>query len=135
MSAETITAKGSFSVKTTNTGEVSKIGETSLGKFFVQKTFAGDLQGTSEFHMHTAGSDSGAAAYVAIEVVTGTLHGRSGSFVLMHRGTMTKTSQQLSIIIAPELATGELKGLEGTFTINFVGKDHFYVMEYSIPNS
>jgi hypothetical protein len=27
------------------------------------------------------------AGYVAIERVTGTLHGRTGSFVLQHRGT------------------------------------------------
>lgn len=128
----TITAKGSFTVKTTPAGEATKVGETSLGKFLVQKVFSGDLQGTSEFHMHTAGSDSGAAAYVAIEVVTGTLNGKTGSFALMHSGTMTKTSQQLIITIAPELATGELKGIEGKFTINVVNKEHFYVMEYSM---
>ena len=126
------TAKGSFNVKTTPAGDASKVGETSLGKFLVQKVFAGDLQGTSEFHMHTAGSDSGAAAYVAIEVVTGTLQGKTGSFVLMHNGTMTKTSQQLTITIAPELATGELKGLEGKFEIKIVGKEHFYEMEYRL---
>jgi hypothetical protein len=133
MNTDTTTAKGSFTVKTTPAGEASKIGETSLGEFLVQKVFSGDLLGTSEFHMHTAGSDSGAAAYVAIEVITGTLHGKSGSFVLMHKGTMTKESQELTITIAPALATGELKGLEGKFTINIVGKEHFYVMEYQLP--
>ena len=120
----TLTAKGQFSVKTTPDGEA---------RFLVQKTFSGDLEGTSKFHMHTAGSDNGAAAYVAIEVVTGTLHGKSGSFVLMHSGTMTKTAQQLTITVAPELATGELKGLLGKFTINVVNKEHFYEMEYSLP--
>lgn len=39
----------------------------------------------------------GSAAYVAIERVTGTLNGRSGSFVLQHTGTMTSSAQQQSI--------------------------------------
>jgi hypothetical protein len=44
---------------------------------------------------------------VAIEVVTGNLTGKSDSFVLVHNGTMTKSSQQLTINIAPGLATGD----------------------------
>ena|ERR1700759_547606 len=125
MDTNTITAKGSFSVKTSPAGD---------GKFLVQKVFSGDIEGTSEFHMYTAGSPDGAAAYVALEVVKGTLKGKPGSFVLMHNGTMTKTSQQLTITIAPGLATEELKGLEGKFTINIVNKEHFYVMEYSMTS-
>ncbi|MEJ0031629.1 MAG: DUF3224 domain-containing protein [Bacteroidota bacterium] len=130
---ETFTAKGSFTVKTTPAGEPNKIGETTLGEYLVQKVFSGDIQGNSQFEMHTAGSNNGAAAYIAMEVVTGTLQGKAESFVLMHTGTMSKTSSELTITIAPELATGDLKGLEGKFSINVVGKEHFYVMEYSLP--
>ena len=35
----------------------------------------------------------GSAGYVAIERVTGTLHGRAGAFVLQHTGTMTRGAQ------------------------------------------
>jgi hypothetical protein len=43
----------------------------------------------------------GSAGYVAIERVTGTLHGRGGTFVLQHTGTMAVGEQQLSITIVP----------------------------------
>jgi hypothetical protein len=49
----------------------------------IDKQFHGDLEGTAKGQMLTAGTDvKGSAGYVAIERVTGTLHGRSGSFVL-----------------------------------------------------
>jgi hypothetical protein len=57
----------------------------------IDKQFHGDLEGTAKGQMLTAGTDvKGSAGYVAIERVTGTLHGRSGSFVLQHSGTLTK---------------------------------------------
>jgi hypothetical protein len=133
MNSATFTAKGSFTVKTTPAGESTRVGNTSVGKYLVEKIFTGDLQATSKFEMHTAVSDNGAAAYVAIEIVTGTLQDKSGSFVLIHQGTRTKTSQSLTITVAPGLATGELTGLEGTFTIDVVGKEHFYTMAFSLP--
>jgi Protein of unknown function (DUF3224) len=57
----------------------------------IDKQFHGDLEGTTKGQMPTAGTDvKDSAAYVAIERVTGMLHGRSGSFVLEHSGTLTK---------------------------------------------
>jgi hypothetical protein len=133
MERNSFTAKGSFTVKVAPVGQPVKNGELSTGTYSVDKVFSGDLQAASKFEMHSVGTDAGAGAYVAIEIVTGTLNGKTGSFALMHNGTMTKTSQQLTITIVPECATGELKGMEGKFTINIVGKEHFYVMEYTLP--
>ena len=57
----------------------------------IDKQFHGDLEASSKGEMLTAGTGvKGSAGYVAIERVTGTLHGRSGSFVLQHSGTMTR---------------------------------------------
>jgi hypothetical protein len=39
------------------------------------------------------------AGYVAIERVTGTLHGRSGSFVLQPSGVMTRGALQQSVTV------------------------------------
>ena len=53
--------------------------------------------------MLSVGTDvKGSAAYVAIERVTGTLHGRAGSFVLQHNGTMTRGEPQLSVAVVPD---------------------------------
>ena len=73
------------------------------------------------------------AGYVAIERVTGTLHGRSGSFVFQHSGRMNRGAQQLSITLVPDSGSGDLIGLAGTFKLNVVDGKHSYEFEYSLP--
>ena len=75
----------------------------------------------------------GSAGYVAIERVSGTLHGRTGSFVFQHTGTMDRGGQRLSITVVPDSGTGELAGLSGTFTLDIVDAKHLYVFEYALP--
>lgn len=77
------TAKGTFDVKVTPVPEDQ--GDPSLGRFTLKKQFDGDLEATSKGQMLTAGTAvKGSGAYVAIEKVTGTLRGRTGTFVLQH---------------------------------------------------
>ena len=86
--------------------------------------------------MLTAGDASkGSAGYVAIEQVTGTLAGRSGSFALQHSGTMENGKQQLSVKVVPGSTTGQLEGLTGTMTIKIESGKHFYDFEYTLPGS
>ncbi len=50
--------------------------------FSINKIIHGDLEATTQGEMFSAGDHkSGAAGYVATEVVTGKLAGRTGSFV------------------------------------------------------
>jgi hypothetical protein len=70
---------------------------------------------------------------VAIEKVTGTLRGRSGSFVLQHLGTMTQGVPQLSVTVVPDSGTGELAGLTGKMNIIIADGKHSYEFEYTIP--
>ena len=84
----------------------------AFGRLKLDKTFHGDLQGTSVGEMMTAGTAvEGSAGYVAIERVTGSLAGRAGSFVLLHRGTMQQGAFELSIVVVPDSGTGQLAGL------------------------
>jgi hypothetical protein len=85
--------------------------------------------------MLTAGTaNKGSGGYVAIEKVTGTLHGRTGSFVLQHSGTMTGGVPQLRITVVPESGSGQLEGISGKMTIKITptGK-HTYDFEYTLP--
>jgi hypothetical protein len=75
----------------------------------------------------------GSAGYVAMERFTGTLHGRRGSFVLQHSGTMQRGTQQLAITVVPDSGTGELAGVAGTFHLEIVDGEHRYRLEYSLP--
>ena len=73
---------------------------------------------------------NGSAMYVALERVAGTLHGRSGTFMLMHSGTMTRDAQQLSVTVASASGTGELTGIDGRMTIDIVDRAHLDQLAY-----
>jgi len=106
---------------------------TQLGRMLLHKTFSGDLAGRGEGQMLTAVSDTpGSAGYVAIERFVGTLHGRSGSFVFQHSGTMDKGAQALSITVVPGSGSGELAGLSGRFALRIEGGQHFYEFDYKL---
>ena len=105
-----------------------------LGRMSLDKTFSGDLQGTGKGEMLMAGTEiKGSAGYVAIERVTGTLNGRTGTFVLQHTGTMNRGAPQLSVTVVPDSGTGQLSGLSGTLNIIIAGGKHSYAFDYSLP--
>jgi hypothetical protein len=128
-------ASGTFEVKL-NPQADDKVGDPTVGKMSLDKQFHGDLEATSKGQMLTAGTDiKGSAGYVAIERVTGILHGHSGTFALQHSGTMTRGALQLAITVVPDSGTGELVGLAGKMTINIVDGKHFYDFEYTLAKS
>jgi hypothetical protein len=73
------------------------------------------MEGTSVARLLTAGGEGG-QGYVASEVVTATIDGRSGSFVLQHGGIGSSDGAILFQfgMVVPGTATGELAGLTGT---------------------
>jgi len=127
-------ATGPFDVKVTPQDD--KTGDPLLGRMTLDKQYHGDLEATGKGQMLTAGSAvKSSGAYVAIEKVTGTLHGRSGSFVLQHSGTMTQGTPQMSVTVVPDSGTGQLAGIAGKMTINIVGGKHSYDFEYTLPKA
>ncbi len=124
-------AKGEFEVKL----EVVSANEDIISRMTLDKKFSGDLVASSTGQMISNSSkDMGTHVYVAIEKVTGTLAGKTGSFTLAHRGTMQRDSQQLSIIVVPDSGTDGLSGLNGTMTIDVdENKKHFYAFDYTLP--
>jgi hypothetical protein len=128
----TTRATGTFDVKLTPQASDPALG-TSLGRMSIDKQFHGDLEGTSKGEMLTGGTDvKGSAGYVAIERVAGTLHGKSGSFILQHSGTLTRGAPQLTITVVPDSGTGELAGLAGTMMIIIADGKHSYELEYTL---
>lgn len=125
-------AKGTFEVKLTPqtiTGE----GDAVRGRMSLEKQFHGDLEGTSQGEMLTAGTSvPGSAGYVAIERFAGTLQGRKGSFALQHNGTMTRGAFSLSIAVVPDSGTDQLAGLTGKMNIIMADGKHSYEFEYTL---
>jgi hypothetical protein len=127
-------ATGPFEVKLNPQAADDKVGDPTVGRMSIDKQFHGDLEATSKGQMLTAMTDiKGSAGYVAIERVTGTLHGRSGSFALQHTGTMTRGVPQLSVTVVPDSGTGQLVGLTGKMEIKIVDGKHSYDFEYTLP--
>lgn len=123
-----IKATGTFEVKLTP----QPIAE-GLGRMTIDKTFSGDLEGSSVGEMLSAmGGVKGSAGYVAIEKVTGKLGGKSGTFVLQHSGSMDRGAPSLAVTVVPDSGTGELTGLSGKLGIRIEGGQHFYDFEYSL---
>jgi hypothetical protein len=126
-------ATGSFDVKIVPLANDTPAEGASLGRMSIDKQFHGDLEGTSNGEMLTAGTAiKNSAGYVAIERVTGTLHGKRGTFALQHNATMTRGEGSLNIIVVPDSGTGELAGLSGTLRIDITAGKHNYVFEYSL---
>jgi hypothetical protein len=125
-------AIGTFEVKVTpQTGEDGVDG--SIARMLLDKQIHGDLEATSKGQMLAMGIVKGSGGYVAMEKITGTLKGCSGSFVLQHSGTMRGGVPQLSVTVVPDTGTGELAGLAGTFTITIDSGKYSYDFEYSLP--
>jgi len=128
-------ASGRFDVKVIPQAMDDK-SDASMGRMSLDKQFHGDLEATSKGEMLSASTSvKGSAGYVAIERVIGKLHGRNGSFVLQHSGTMTRGEPQLVITVVPDSGTDQLLGLTGKMMINMVGGKHFYEFEYVLAEN
>lgn len=129
----TSTAKGCFVVKLKPLPFDGQPDGSKLGRMSIDKTISGDLVATTSGQMLSAMTDVvGSAGYVAIERVDGSLHGRKGTFVLQHGGTMSRGEPSLSVSVVPDSGTGELVGLGGEFRIIIADGEHRYEFDYSL---
>ena len=125
-------AKGPFTVKRTAEAVHERM-TNLLGRHALDKIYTGDLEATASGEMLSAGGTvPGSAGYVAIERVTGSLHGKTGTFALQHNATMTRGAGALNIVVVPDSGTGELTGLSGNLSIEITGGKHGYVFEYAL---
>jgi len=123
-------AKGEFAV---DLKPVSGADEAPA-RMSINKQFSGGLVAASVGQMMMdAVEANGMRVYVALETVTGSLDGKQGSFILAHRGAMSASRQELSVIVVPDSGTGGLAGISGTLTIDIVEGKHFYTLDYALP--
>ncbi|RKP45940.1 DUF3224 domain-containing protein [Trinickia fusca] len=127
-------AAGLFDVKI-DVQPISDVAQqTGIGRMSLDKKFHGDLDAVSRGEMLAfRSSEEGSAGYVAMEVITGKLHGRRGSFALQHSSWMTRGVPEQSIRVVPGSGTEELKGLAGGLTITIADGKHFYQFDYTLP--
>ena len=126
-------AKGTFTVKMAP--QSPAFADSGLGRMSLDKQFSGDLDAHSLGEMLAFRSTvDGSAGYVAMERVAGTLHGRRGSFVLQHSGTMDRGTPALVVSVVPDSGTDELAGLVGMLAIHIDAQGgHSYTFDYALP--
>ncbi len=125
-------AEGTFDVKRAAEPVHAKA-EGVLGRHALDKQYHGALEASGIGEMLSAGTATpGSAGYVAIEKVTGTLDGRTGSFYLQHSGTMARGQASLTIHVIPDSGTDALAGISGTMQIVIVDGQHSYIFDYAL---
>jgi Protein of unknown function (DUF3224) len=131
----TLPAHGTFEVNIIpQPSEEKPEGLTPLGRMLLEKQFNGDLVATSKGQMLTGMTEvKGSGVYVAVERVTGSLHGRTGSFILHHLGLMVRGVPHLTVSVVPDSGTGELAGIAGTMNIIIADGKHSYDFAYTLP--
>ena len=127
-----MTASGTFDVKVIQQPQDDGAGGP-FGRLFLDKKFQGDLSATSKGQMLGAGTAvEGSGAYVALELVSGTVNGKQGSFILQHKGTMRKGEYHMSVTVVPDSGTDELLGMRGEMKIIIEGGKHSYELDYTL---
>jgi hypothetical protein len=128
-------AEGTFEIKMSPQPAQDGVGDPTVGRMAIDKHFHGDLEGYGKGQMLAVGTAvDGSAGYVAMERVTGAVHGRHGSFALQHTGTMNRGAPQLSVTIVPDSGTEALSGIAGKLDIAITNGVHSYRLEYSLPD-
>jgi hypothetical protein len=123
---------GPFEVKLTQQEDKTDPG---IGRVILDKKFHGELEASSHGVMlFPTATPKDTGGYVAMEIVSGTLAGHTGTFALQHSGTMNAGTYSLSVLVVPGSGTNQLAGLTGKMNINIAaGGKHSYDFEYALP--
>ena len=98
----------------------------------IEKTFRGDIEGHGSVEMLAARSAEG-AGYVALEHITGTVHGRAGGFSLLHIGTMAGADTWARWPVVPGSGTGALRTIRGDGRIDIdAAGHHTFTLDYEL---
>ena len=104
-----------------------------LGRVHISRTFTGDLDGESTAELMIAKSEGG-GGYVGHDKISGTLGGKTGTFVFQHTGLMGPDGITNTGTIVPGSGTGEFEGIsgEGTMLADEEG-NHTLTLAYELP--
>jgi hypothetical protein len=127
------TIKGTFDIKSTALAAEPSTEAIGAGRMRFDKTFHGELQGTSVVEMlGIMDRATASGGYVAMERITGDLSGKKGSFCMQHSSTMKRGVPEQRISVVPGSGTEELEGLSGSMVINIVEKQHHYIFDFTL---
>ena len=126
-------ATGTFDIDSWQSEPYDQAEGASLQRAHLTKTFHGDVEGRSTVEMLVAQAQEGSAAYVAFERLDVRVHGRAGTFVLLHCGSGTRDERTATWTVVPDSGTGELRGLRGAARIGSEPDGgHTFALDYEL---
>ena len=124
-------ARGSFETSTSPPVPYDSVEGVVCSRSRWQRRFEGDLAGEGFLEMLGVRTPTpGSAGYVGLERVTCVLHGRQGSFCLLHTAQMAPGRRSLAIEIVPDSGTGELRHIAGSMEVGVEAGARFYRLSY-----
>jgi hypothetical protein len=125
-------ARGTFTV----TLAQEESGLPMVGRFALEKTYAGDAVGTGAGIMLSAGDPAtGEAGYVVLEVAELTIGERSGTFAMQQLGTMSGGDQSITYLVTPGSGTGGFAGISGRLELEIRDGQHHYDLVHDLPDA
>jgi len=107
-------AKATFTIESWNEKPYDEMaGTPKLTRATVTKSYQGDIEGEGKVEYLMMYRTDGSASCMGLERVTGSVGGRSGSFVLQHSGTFEGGVAKVTLTVVPGSGTGDLRGLKG----------------------
>ncbi len=86
-------------------------------------SIAGEIEGeVTDRWLMTYAAD-GTARFVGLSLVTGSVAGRTGTFVLQHIGRFDAGGLHTDFTVVPGSGTGDLAGIAGTGTVTYTGPE------------
>ena len=107
-------AKATFGIESWDEKTYNEIeGAPKLTRVSATKSYKGDIEGEGKLEYLMMYRTAGSASFMGLERVTGSVGGRSGSFVLQHSGTFDGGVAKVILSVVPGSGTGELRGMRG----------------------
>ncbi|MVU82914.1 DUF3224 family protein [Nocardia sp. ET3-3] len=84
-----------------------------LTRIHVEESFSGGIEGEGVVEFLQSSNADGTASFVGIERITGSVDGKSGTFLLQDAGTVADNIVSGDWFVVPGSGTGDLTGLRG----------------------
>lgn len=110
-------------------------GDGPHGRVTVAKRYSGPVVGESVAELLTCRPTEAEAGYIASDVFTGSVEGRSGSFVMHHGATQDGTEFHLFGHIVPGSGTGDLAGIRGSVRFEHDADGARFTLDYAFPGT
>jgi hypothetical protein len=107
-------AKATFTLKSWDEKNYDEIGGApKLTRVSATKSYKGDIEGDGRLEYLMMYRTARSASFIGLERVTGSVGGRSGSFVLQHSGTFEGDVAKVTLSVVPGSGIGDLRGMSG----------------------